>query len=241
MFNRKAYKDIAKKQLKNRWTTPVLATLFIMGIGFLIYIPYYYFEFKNVAGSFKSIASYENGTYFMEQEKNALFSLYALLFVFLILFEGVFELAKAYLYIALSHTTEPQPFKVFIKGFSFCLKGFLAYLWKCIWIYLWMLLFIIPGIIKAIAYSQMYFIIAEYPNISVRKAMQISKVMTKGFKGDLFIMELSFIGWALLSGLTANIGLLWLAPYKSMSYANAYHAMKAHALKTGDISEEDFA
>src|SRR5574344_2202983 len=143
MFNRKAYKEIAKKQLRNRWTTPVLATLFILGIGFLIYIPYYFYEFKNFTAMFSNLSSYNYEKDFAGQQETAMLIMYALAFVFIILFEGVLELAEAYLYIALSHTTEPQSFKVFIKGFSYCLKGFLAFLWKLLWIYLWMLLLII--------------------------------------------------------------------------------------------------
>ena len=53
-----------------------------------------------------------------------------------------------------------------------------------------------------------FFILAENPGISVRKAMNMSKAMTKGFKWDLFVMDLSFVGWGILSLLTLGIGLL---------------------------------
>ncbi len=113
-------------------------------------------------------------------------------------------------------------------------------LWYSLWVFLWTLLFIVPGIVKAFSYSQMFFILAEYPDIGVRKAMQISKTMTKGNKGDLFVMCLSFIGWEILAALTCEIGSLWLRPYETMSFTNAYHAMKAHAIQAGDLTEEDF-
>lgn len=56
-------------------------------------------------------------------------------------------------------------------------------------------MFFVPGIVKSIAYSQMFFILDEHPDIGVRKAMRVSKEITKGYKGELFLMGLSFLGW----------------------------------------------
>ena len=153
---------------------------------------------------------------------------------------GVFTMAQANLYIVLSHTTENQKMDTFFKGFTMWLSGFLGYLWMLLWIFLWSLLFVIPGIIKAFSYSQMFYILAENPDIGVIKAMNLSKTMTKGFKGDLFVMALSFLGWDILCLLTFGILTLWVNPYKYMSYVNAYHAMKEHALRAGDLTPEDF-
>ena len=90
-----------------------------------------------------------------------------------------------------------------------------------------------------VAYSQTLFILAEYPSVSVRKALKISMAITKGYKADLFLLELSFIGWALLSVLTAYIGLLWLCPYMQTTLVNAYQYLKADALRRGVITRED--
>lgn len=106
---------------------------------------------------------------------------------------------------------------------------------------LWSFLLIIPGIVKGLSYSQMFFILAEYPDIGVRRAMQLSKEMTNGYKADLFVMEISFIGWAILADLSFGIGYLWLIPYQKMSFTNAYHALKAKALQTGRLTQEDFS
>jgi uncharacterized membrane protein len=114
-------------------------------------------------------------------------------------------------------------------------------LWQLLWVTLWTLLFIIPGIIKAIAYSQMYYIIVEYKDVSVTKAMRISMEITKGHKWDLFVMYLSFLGWDLLSLCTLGILQLWLAPYKNMTYINAYHSLVKEAIESGRIRPEDFS
>lgn len=114
-------------------------------------------------------------------------------------------------------------------------------LWFVLWVFLWMLLFVIPGIVKTFAYSQMFFVLAEYPGIGVRKAMHISKLITRGHKGDLFVMYLSFFGWMILCALSCGIGSLWLAPYMTTSFVNAYLALKNEAIATNVLSPADFA
>ena len=64
--------------------------------------------------------------------------------------------------------------------------------------------------------------------------------MTKGYKGDLFVMYLSFFGWALLATLSLYIGYLWLIPYMESTQLYAYRYLKETALKTGVLKPEDF-
>jgi uncharacterized membrane protein len=91
---------------------------------------------------------------------------------------------------------------------------------------LWMLLLIIPGIIKAISYSMAFFIMHDHPEMTSREALQKSKTMMKGYKGKIFNLGLSFIGWILLGVLTLGIGLLWVYPYMYLSIANFYENLK---------------
>lgn len=87
---------------------------------------------------------------------------------------------------------------------------------------LWSLLFIIPGIIKAFAYSMSGFIMAEHPEMSAKEAMEESINMMQGNKGRLFCLQLSFIGWMILGLFTFGIGYFWLIPYMNASYAAFY-------------------
>ncbi len=91
---------------------------------------------------------------------------------------------------------------------------------------LWSILFIIPGIIKAIAYSQAPYIIAENPNMPVMEALRLSEKMMKGKKWDFFVLNLSFFGWALLSIPTLGLITIWLEPYMQMSAVNFYNDIK---------------
>ncbi len=91
------------------------------------------------------------------------------------------------------------------------------------------LLFIIPGIIMNFSYSMAIFVLAENPDMTAREALRESKRIMKGHKWQLFCLNLSFIGWAFLSVLTFGIGLIWVLPYASASYAAFYRNAKNEA------------
>ena len=86
----------------------------------------------------------------------------------------------------------------------------------------------------------MPFIIAENPKIGAVQAMDISKIMTRGHKMDLLIMDLSFLGWTILCALTFGIGLIWLVPYRFSAKTNAYYDIKKMAFQSGVLSPADF-
>ncbi|WP_432199486.1 DUF975 family protein [Anoxybacillus gonensis] len=91
-----------------------------------------------------------------------------------------------------------------------------------LFVFLWSLLLIIPGIIKSLSYSQTFFLLKDHPEYSALQAISESKKRMKGYKGKLFLLYLSFIGWGLLSMLTFGIGFLWLVPYIYTSLAAFY-------------------
>ena len=96
-----------------------------------------------------------------------------------------------------------------------------------VYIVLWTLLFVIPGIIKGYAYAMTPYIMHENPQLTADDCIEASKKMMNGNKGKLFLLDLSFIGWALLCILTLGIGFLWLQPYMSCSRAKFYEELKA--------------
>lgn len=105
---------------------------------------------------------------------------------------------------------------------------------------LWSMLFVIPGIVKSYSYSMAVYIKSENPNISASKAIELSTRMTNGRKMDLFVLDLSFIGWTLLSALTLNIlGILYVYPYLYAAKAFAYEEIKEEALSKQLVSEAE--
>ncbi|MBC5629383.1 DUF975 family protein [Clostridium sp. NSJ-6] len=88
------------------------------------------------------------------------------------------------------------------------------------------ILFIIPGIIVALMFSQAFFILAEDRSKSITECLSESAEMMKGYKWEFFVLELSFIGWWIVSALTLGIGGLWVAPYQKVTEANFYLNLK---------------
>ena len=86
-----------------------------------------------------------------------------------------------------------------------------------------MLLFIIPGIIIALNYALVYFVIVENPEIGVMDALTKSKQIIKGHRIDFVILNFSFLGWYILSYFTFGILLIWVAPYIMVTTANFYN------------------
>lgn len=89
------------------------------------------------------------------------------------------------------------------------------------------ILFVIPGIILAFAYAMVPFILRDHPELSITETLWTSRMMMKGHKWELFVLELSFIGWALLCVLTLFIGYLWLMPYMQMTITKFYEKIRA--------------
>lgn len=105
---------------------------------------------------------------------------------------------------------------------------------------LWSMLFVVPGIVKGYSYSLAMYIKSENPNIPASKAIELSTRMTNGHKMDLFVLDMSFIGWGILSAFTLNIlGILYVMPYQYASKAFAYEEIKEEALANQIVSEAE--
>jgi len=114
------------------------------------------------------------------------------------------------------------------NGFQNFANALVTYLLMAVFVLLWMLLLIVPGIIKAFAYSMTFMILAEKPETAPMEALRESEKMMKGFKMKLFLLSLRFFGWALLCILTLGIGFLWLMPYMYVSFVKFYDDIKAN-------------
>ena len=88
---------------------------------------------------------------------------------------------------------------------------------------------IIPGIYWAYCYTLVPYLLAENPTLSAGRAMELSKNMMYGDKWNYFVLQTSFIGWALLAVLTFGIGGFFLQPSLQATYAEFYAAMRAKA------------
>ena len=95
---------------------------------------------------------------------------------------------------------------------------------KNIYIFLWSLLFVIPGIIKSYSYFLAEFISMQHPDMTPTECLNESRRLMDGHKMNLFVLELSFIGWHILCLFTFGIGYFFLTPYinqTKIEYINA--------------------
>ena len=113
----------------------------------------------------------------------------------------------------------PQLFSYFNSGMG---RAIAVPLLMGIFVWLWTLLLIIPGIIMSLAYAMSNFVAADHPELDAVDCIRQSREIMKGHKWQLFCLNLSFLGWAILCVFTLGIGVLWLAPYKNTSMAEFY-------------------
>ena len=93
-------------------------------------------------------------------------------------------------------------------------------------IFLWSLLLVIPGIVKAYEYRMISYLLAENPNLSEEEAFRLSKQMMDGQKAEAFVLDMSFLGWELLSSLTWGIlGIFYVQPYICLTDAALYEKL----------------
>ncbi len=96
-----------------------------------------------------------------------------------------------------------------------------------LYVFLWSLLFIIPGIIKAYEYRMVPYILGDNPNIDREEAFALSNMLMQGNKGKAFVLDLSFLGWYILNGLTLGIlGIFYVNPYIKQTNAALYLKLK---------------
>lgn len=110
---------------------------------------------------------------------------------------------------------------------------------KDLYIFLWTLLLIIPGIVKGYAYAMVPYILADNPNIGVKRAIELSNQMTDGEKMDMFILDLSFIGWFILAAIPCGLGYYFLNPYYYSTHAELYRVLREKALDSNMCEFEE--
>lgn len=125
-----------------------------------------------------------------------------------------------------------------LDGFGFFLKILLLNILEYIFITLWSLLLIFPGFIAAYRYRMAIYLLVDDPSRSPMECLRLSKAMMKGHKWELFVLDLSFIGWGFLAMLPV-IGYavqIWTVPYMSMTRALYYEKLSGrdiYAAQTG--------
>jgi uncharacterized membrane protein len=142
-------------------------------------------------------------------------------------------------------------FKTLFSGFSSGYGNTLGTIFVTdLFIVLWSLLLVIPGIVKAFQYCMVPFILSDNPHMPGSRARQISRMMTDGEKGSIFVLFLSFILWFMLAGvvislvswvykpITTLVSILissFVTVYLKASFAELYIFLRDRAIQSGMV------
>ncbi|MFU8793231.1 MAG: DUF975 family protein [Acholeplasmataceae bacterium] len=126
---------------------------------------------------------------------------------------------------------ERTEFNIIFDGFKDPLTpSIVGYVLVLVFTFLWSLLFLIPGIIKSFSYAMTLYIIAENPTITATEAITRSREIMVGNKFRLFILYLSFIGWAILGIFTFGLAIIYIMPVIQASVLEFYNDVKTNTI-----------
>ena len=199
MILRSELKQNAKDRLKNNWG---------LAIGIIIVCTL--------------ISSIPNLLVEIDSES---FAISVIIPIITLVITGPLTIGQCKFFINLANRSNPK-FSDLWYGFNNMLRAIGVTLLVGVIVFIGTILFIIPGIILAFMYSQVYYIMAENPEMSIMNCLKESSRIMKGHKMDLFILELSFLGWGILMVITLGIAGLYVLPYYNATLTNFYLDIK---------------
>lgn len=219
---------------RNYWSAVVVALVMAIVL--------YGVSASNSNGAREHSRFYGNGDYFFE---------YSLLLIVIALVSGILSLGMMLLGIFVGNVLLVGGYRFFVLnqtetptagtlGYGFKSGSYgnivLIMFLRNLFVFLWTLLLVVPGIIKHYEYLMVPYILAENPGMRREEAFLISKKMMMGQKWDTFVLDLSFIGWRILEGLTFGIlGIFYVEPYIQSTFAELYTVNKEVAYRNGYI------
>lgn len=202
------YSDIryqARQKLHGNWTWAALVTLvwaFVMGFsGFFFWL--------------------------LQDYPAWMWACYGVYEIFLIMTVGLWLAGKISFYRGVYRKENPQVMDVFSgftkkNRFSLWLAGISVEAYTL----LWSCLLVVPGIIKSYSYALAEYLMLDDEHLTAQQAIYMSENLMKGHKWQLFVLDLSFIGWDILGCLSCGIGLLWVDAYHEESRYVFYRQLK---------------
>ncbi len=194
-MTRKELKTISKQQLKGNWLNAIGVILAVSVISWVL--------------SFLGL----------EFEDNLWVSTLLTIVTFLVI--APLELGQSAFFLKLAKNKEGK-FTDLFSGYKNFLRAVGVSLLAGIIISIGFVLLFVPGIILSIMYSQIYYILAENPDMGVREVLKRSRVIMNGHKWDYFVLMLSFILWEILTAITGGLAGLYVIPYYEATFANFY-------------------
>ena len=216
MYCASDYRNMARRALKNFWWLAVGVTLLATVLG---------------GGTSSFTVSFQNSDisrYYPEAMRRFT---HVLVPVASVLAMGQFVLRGS---ISIGHDRfclklvdgEQAQFEDLFSAFDIFGNAFVLNLLIVLKVFAWSLLFVIPGIVKAYAYSMAYYIKLDHPDYGWKACIDASRQMMDGHKWEKFVLDLSFLGWIIVGSLCLGVGTLWVTPYMEAANAQFYEYVR---------------
>lgn len=223
MLNRAQIKADAKLIMKNARVSPYIMTLLVLAITFVLERVSDLVESGSLFYSYGAVQRYleviRSGNLEALDQMAAMLPEHtgvALFFSILVSLVGIILNGGYYIYCIGIRRGAEMPYAVLADGLGVAGKLIWCWIQMSVKIFLWSLLFWIPGIVAAYRYRFAYYNILTDYSLSASGAIQLSCQQTRGLKSELFVLDLSFIGWSLLNSITLGLLNIWLMPYMTL-------------------------
>lgn len=148
-----------------------------------------------------------------------------------ILISGPISYGVSAMFLKQTRTGEKMDIVDIFNGFKEDFSNtFLIGLMTFLFTALWLLLFVIPGFVKSYSYSMAMYIKADHPEYDWRQCINESQRMMNGHKGELFVLDLSFLGWMIVGAMCLGIGTVWVSAYMEASHSQFYENLRRSEL-----------
>ena len=223
MVDRAGIKAEAKEIMRNARVSPYIMTLLVIVIGFVLDRAVDLVESGSLLYSYDLTRQYveivlSGDTAAMTQLLASLPESTGTSFFFSTLTSLIMLVLNGgyYIYCIGVRRGVEMPYSTLADGLGVAGKLIWCWIQMSVKIFLWSLLFWIPGIIAAYRYRFAYYNILTDGSLSAGEAIRLSCQQTNGMKMSLFVLDLSFLGWMLLSACTAGLLGIWLTPYYTL-------------------------
>lgn len=218
MRTNQEYKNAALAALKGNWAQAIVATFAVLLLSVLANLIVFGYEYMMDTGVF----GHESWVPYVT---NGSIVLLNLLFLFFLAYPLIIGYANSF---SRLYYKSDRDILTNVKEMAFedALRGSVGMFVMGLITSLFSLALFIPGVIASLSLFLTPYLLKDYPELTIVETLRLSRKMMKGHKMQLFLLQLSFIGWILLNVLTLGLGSLWLTPYMMTTFAAFYHDVK---------------
>ena len=227
-LNRAALKADARRRAAGYRPSPILAALIVFALGLLISTLSSY-----LMGGDRLTTALTNAAQFgpdaVEQAYISFFEHYSVSGVAVVLVVALeimnYMVSVGFVIFSL-HVSRDETAEIgnLFDGFGLFFRVLWLAILQGLFVFLWSLLLVVPGIIAAYRYRQALYLLLDHPEKSAWQCLRESATVMRGHKWELFMLDLSFLGWMLLSAMFAPVS-IWLDPYRAITNANYYNRL----------------